>query len=318
MQVKSVLPGLLSLIIFLVGAGAAEAQPSSDRDLGTDIRPRIIPSAPGEEDARPLRDFEIALTAPILFTTNALRESAVEAGLPPSQKRDWHFTPDLLGRWSHQFSWFKASISLDASVDRFFTQTAQDEDSVFGNVKLALTDGRSDVFVPYIAYAATADFRPNFRTRDDTLHDFAAGLSSAIAYTADWKPIRARDAIDPGNVSIAADLSAGRRLADPSLFENTFVVAAMDLLYVATNDVALGLTPKVRVRWYDNFGGRFRRDYQLSADLRAVWTPDWLTQLVRRGEFDFTVTFRRRLSNLSGESFTEWEFGPAAVFAWRF
>ena len=295
-----------------VGPVAANAQTASDRDLGSDIRQR--PTSPGA----PQRDFEVALTAPILFTTNAVRESAVEAGLPASQKSDWHFNPDLLGRWSHQFSSFKASASLDAMVDRFFTQTDQDEDSLFGNVKLALTDGRSDLFVPYVAYAATMDLRPDFRTRDDTLHDFAAGISSAFAYARDWHSIRPRDAIDPGNLSISFDLSAGRRLADPSLFENTFVIAAADLVYVVNGDWAVGLTPKFRVRWYDNFEGESRRDYRLSAGLRAVWTPQWLTRLVRRGEIDFTATFRRNASTVSRESFSEWEFGPAAVFAWRF
>jgi hypothetical protein len=309
---------LVLAVLGAVAAGAdARAQVSvggdSDLDLRRD-RQRAAPLGP-EAASREGKDFELALTAPVLYTTLAVRESTDTV---TNNKGDWHFNPDLQLYWSHQYPAAKLSAYAGVSVDRFFTESDADEDTVFGGVKAAWTDGGSDLFVPYLRYDVTVDFQPDFRSRDDTLHDLAVGASSGIGFRPGTGPIAYRDALDPGDLSVGIDARAGRRLADPSGFENSFVVLTLDALYVVSRDWSVRLTPRFRTRWYDDFFGTFRRDYRLSAILTAAWTPDWLTRLLPRAEIDLTVGFLRNFSNLSEESFHEWDVGPALSFAWRF
>ncbi len=309
---------LVASLAMLV-AGDGLAQLSTDRDAETDIRgdrQRLGPDSPPEPGPPSSPGFEIALTAPILFTDNAVGATGTTAG--SGRRADGHFNPDLLLKWSRQFAALKLSASIDASVDRFFTETDQDEDTFFGGLTASFTDGRSDLFVPYLSYNVTADLRPDFGNTDDVLHSFSAGFVSAIAFRPGGGRITLREATRPGDRSLALDVSAGRRLADPRDFENTFTVATLDLSYVAASDWTFGLTPKLRVRWYDNFEGEFRRDYRLSGILRAAWTPAWLTRIVPAAEIDFTLSFLKNFSNLPRERFSQWEGGPALALAWRF
>jgi hypothetical protein len=46
--------------------------------------------------------------------------------------------------------------------------------------------------------------------------------------------------------------------------------------------------------------------------------PAWLTRLNPEAELDFTVSFLRNRSTLSGANYSQWEGGPALVFGWRF
>ncbi len=311
--------GVSFVALALLAAGNAQAQ-TRDRDQQFDLRrdrEAIIEAAPEAEQRQPgpRRDFEIDLTAPVLYTTNPLLANTdTSRGAGP----DWHFNPDLLLRWSHQYPSLKLSAAFDISVDRFFSQSSADEDSTFASIKLALGDGKSEGFVPYVSYTGIVDFQPDFHTRDDTLHDFALGFSSAIGLGSDGRVIQYRNATDPGATSFSIDLRGGRRLADPRDFENTFLVVALDVYYVLTNEWALGLTPKLRVRWYDNFGGEFRRDYKPSTVLKAAWTPDWLTTRVRGAEIDFTASFNKNYSTRESARFTEWEVGPTVALSWRF
>ncbi len=224
-----------------------------------------------------------------------------------------HFNPDLLLKWSHQFAALKLSASVDVSIDRFFTETDQD-----GGLTASFTDGRSDLFVPYLSYNVTAELRPDFGKTDDVLHSFSAGFVSGMAYRPGGGRIALRDPVRPGDRAIALDVSAGRRLADPRDFENTFAIATLDLSYVVALDWTFGFTPKLRVRWYDNFEGEFRRDYRLSCILRAAWTPAWLTRIVPAAGIDFTLSFLKNFSTLPRERFSPWEGGPAAALTWRF
>ncbi len=69
---------LLAALAMLV-AGNALAQLSIDRDVETDSRrdrKRLGPHTPPEPGPPPGTDFEIALTAPILFTDNAVGTAA--------------------------------------------------------------------------------------------------------------------------------------------------------------------------------------------------------------------------------------------------
>jgi hypothetical protein len=305
----------LSALAGLLLATSAHAQSAVDRDVGTDLRKDRQTLAPtAAEAAAAGQGFRLELTAPVLYTSNAVRESTDTL---VTRKGDWHFNPDLLLRWSHQYSFVKLSAAGDVSVDRYFTQTSADEDTLYGYVKAALTDGRSDLFVPYALYAGTVDFNPTFASWLDTLHDLALGVTSGAGFR-NGRRILLADAVEPGDASIAVDLRAGRRLSHPRDFENTFVTLAVDASYVYDKTWTFTLSPKFRMRWYDSFEGSFRRDYRPSVILQATWTPDWLTRWVRRAEIDFTVTFLRNFSNLAEERFSEWDVGPSLTFAWKF
>ncbi len=102
-----------------------------------------------------------------------------------------HFNPDLLLKWSHQFAALKLSASVDVSIDRFFTETDQD-----GGLTASFTDGRSDLFVPYLSYNVTAELRPDFGKTDDVLHGFSAGFVSGIAYRNAGSLLRRRVGLD--------------------------------------------------------------------------------------------------------------------------
>jgi hypothetical protein len=293
-------------------AASAHGQVAPNRDVGTDIRKDRQTLAPAAPEAG--QGFRLELTAPLLYTSNAVRASTDTL---TGRRGDWHFNPDLLLRWSRQYPALRLTVGADASVDRYFTETSADEDTVYGYVKAALTDGRSGLFVPYAFYSGAVDFTPTFASRFDTLHDFALGLSSGTGLR-HGKRIPLSDATEPGDASITLDLRAGRRLADPKDFENTFVTLAVDATYVYDSEWSFVLSPKFRMRWYDSFFGAFRRDMRPSVILQATWTPDWLTRWVRRAEIDFTVTFLRNLSNLPEERFSEWDVGPSLTFAWTF
>lgn len=311
----ALVPCMIASLLLLAGAADVRAQAPSDRDIEIEQKTdRFTPVAPEKPDVLPRKDYEISLGAPFLYTTNAAR-SREDFNV---RRGDWHFNPDLLVRWSHQYSFLKLSAYVDLSVDRFMTQTRSDEDTVYGYAKAALTDGTSDLFVPYISYNAIIDFRPDFESWDDSLHDLAIGISSGLGVASSGRIIRYKDAFDPGDSAIGVDFKVGRRLSDPRDFENTFVVLAFDFWHVFDDQWTIGLTPKLRVKWYDNFFGDFRRDVRPSAVLKVVWTPDWLVHLIRRAEIDFTASFLRSFSNISDGRVSEWEFGPTVTLAWRF
>ena len=233
-------------------------------------------------------------------------------------KPDWHFNPDLLLRWSHQFGPLKLTASTDASVDRFLARSDVDLDTVFGSLRLALTDGRSSRLVPYASYTATADFEPTFGRPEDVLHDFAVGAYSGFGVNAEGKLIPYVETTKPGDVALGIDLQAGRRLADPKDFANRFVIAKVTFAYIDSKEWEIDLTPKVRLRWYDDFAGEFRRDVKPSAVLKTVWTPLWLTRLNRRAEVDLSVSFEKNYSTLPQARFIDWEVGPTVALGWKF
>jgi hypothetical protein len=304
----------IALCAVMVGA-PAQAQLSQGDGPPSETSQDAAPPQPAQP-AAPYRDFLIELAAPIVYSTNpALASSDLVQGHAVG---DWHFNPDLALRWSHQFSAVRVSTVVDASVDRFFKQTEDDEDTVFGSVKVAWTDGRSDRFVPYLQYVATADLRPDFGEPDDVLHDFVLGVSDAIGIDAEGRLIPRSDATKPGRWRLGLDLKAGRRLADPKDFESTIVQATLDLSYVLDEQWILAVLPRVRVRWYDDFFGEFRRDEKLGAALKARWMPDWLLAWNRGAEIDFRVGFERNYSTLDLARFSDWDIGPTLFLSWRF
>ena len=290
----------------------------SDRgaDLGRFDRPYAPATPPTPQAAAASKDFRIVLTLPAYGTNNAIGSAADASGQasPP----DGHVTPDLLMRWLHQFSFIRVSASVDASVDRFFQFSSLDTDTLYGTVKVAFTDGTSDLFVPYAAYTGELDFGPGFAQWNDTLHSFFLGFTSGVGIGADGRAVAFRDATDPGEWSISFDGAVGRRFAHPSDFANAFAVASVDIVYNASDTVRIGITPSVRVRNYGNYFGEPRHDVRWGWLARVEWTPEWLTKLNPGGELDFTVSFLRNRSTLSSANYSQWEGGPALVLSWRF
>ena len=211
----------------------------------------------------------------------------------------------------------KLSTKLDIGEDRYLHEITVNQDTIFATMKAQFTTGRSDIFVPYVAYTPEIDFLPLFTHWQDTLHDFYGGFTSGVGLH-DGKLGRFRDAVDPGDWSMLLDLSAGERLASPKGLENTFFRATVNIIYEATPSLSLWLTPAFRVRDYPDFFGDHRHDTRLSAVATVVWTPDWLTAYLKGAELDFEVAWYRNYSNLPSERFTVSEVGPAVLLAWHF
>jgi hypothetical protein len=222
-------------------------------------------------------------------------------------------------KWSRQFSQFKLAAAIGASIDRYFREHEADIDTLLANAKVSWTDGRSDALVPYVSYAGTMDFLPTFKTRDATRHDFATGVTLATGWRKDGRSILARDAVDPGDRSLSLDLRGGRRIADPIELQHTFASATLDYSYVVSRQLSASVTPRARVRWYDpDVDEHQRRDIRVGASLKAVWTPDWLTRLVRRGEIDFIFNVQRNYSTDPDNNYTLWDIGPTLALNWKF
>lgn len=261
--------------------------------------------------------FKISLTLPLLLTDNAQQTERDVTGAAV-RHADAHFNPDLELKLSQQFAAVKLTAIVDGSVDRFFTQSDEDEDTLEGSFKASFGDGSSDLFVPFAAYRVTADLRPDFGASDDVLQSFSGGFSSGTGFDAAGRNIPLRDAEDPGDVSIEAEVSGGRRLSDPHDFENDFVTARLDVGYVVNPVLTIDVMPKLRARRFDDFEDSVRRDLRLSIEARVAWTPVWLTDFAPAAEIDFAATFLKNLSNLPTERFSQFEGGPSLMLAWRF
>ena len=177
-----------------------------------------------------------------------------------------------------------------------------------GSVNAAFTEGSSDLFVPYAAYAGTLDFGTGLAQWNDTLNSVFAGFTSGFG--ADGRRIAFRDATNPGDWSVSVDAAAGYRFANPSAFANYFAVAPVDVLYNVSSDLRLGITPTIRGRDYADYFGAPRHDLRVGFLARAEWTPAWLSRLNPEAELDFTVSFLRNHSTLSSASYRQWGAVP--------
>lgn len=275
--------------------------------------PEATPSA--GEGAAPEHGFSLVVTAPARFTTSAVREST---GIAVSDKPDTYVDPDAFLGWKHQSSAFLVSAAVGVRLDRYRRTAEADLSTVLGRFKLALTDGGSDLFVPYVTYRPTLDYGRDFRTRIDALHDLGGGFTSAFGLDADLKPIPYRDTTEPGQTVIALDLRGGRRLAAPRELEGSFLIATLDMSHNLTEDLTVSLTPSLIVRWYDDYFGGGRRDVLPGAWLRAGWSPGWLQRLLPRSELSLGVAYYRNVSTIRGMGYKQWEVGPTLEFAYRF
>ena len=68
---------------------------------------------------------------------------------PLSDKPDFHAAPEVMLKWSRQFSQFKLAAGIRASIDRYANEREGDVDTLLVDAKVSWTDGRSDALVPY-------------------------------------------------------------------------------------------------------------------------------------------------------------------------
>lgn len=265
--------------------------------------------------ARASGDVTTILTVPFLWTNNAV---GVANEMGATGKADFHLNPDLMLRWRHQFDFVRITASADIAFDRYIYDGALSGDTLTGSVKMALTDGSSDLFVPYVGYAAMADYEPGFSRRDDIFNTFSLGFTSGIGFDAKNKVIPFSQSFGVGDWSAAIDVSAGRRLAAPKDFENVFAIVLIDVVYNLTDDLHLGLAPRARWRNYPDYFGTNRRDLFLALQARAELTPKWLTERLPGAEIDITIEYQRNLSNLPTVRYNRWELGPALIFTRHF
>ncbi len=307
--------GYLAVMVCALVCTATNAHGQS-RDHDIDLDSRRAQQNVSLDTDRPGQNygFEVVFAAPILYTNFAVQTVSEEL---ISRKGDAHFNPDLLLKYTRQFEWLKLIVGADALMDRYFTQTAASEDAFVGTVKAAFTDGRSDLFVPYVSYTGSIDYLPTFSRRDDTLHDWAAGFYSAVGLNS-GSFVPYREAYSTGDIYVRFDARAGRRVSDPRDYQNTFAVASLQVGYFVNRELEVSITPALRGRWYDDYFGDVRRDFNASALLLVAWTPDWLRHLVHGAEIDFSVNLERNISNLPEKTYSRWEAGPTLLFRTRF
>ncbi|HVZ50820.1 MAG TPA: hypothetical protein VG986_02565 [Pseudolabrys sp.] len=311
---------MVCVIVFVLSlalcATRAQAQdrPAPDGATAYGLSAPVAPSV--ASSLTPGQDFRLILTLPFLATSNAAGPQSERTGASGSP--DVHANPDLLLRWTHQFDFVRLSVAGDIEFDRYAINADQSSNSLTGGVKAAFTDGRSDLFVPYLSYWTVADYEPGFTVRDDLMQNFVVGFTSAVGFSANGGIIPFRNSSGAGDWSLAFDLSAGRRLADPVDFNATFATFTTDLVYNFTPDVHFGLLSKLRFRDYDSYYGQSRRDTFAALQARIELTPDWLTTRLPGAELDLAVEYQRNMSNLAFARYTRWEVGPTLTLTRRF
>ena len=244
--------------------------------------------------------WQIGLSLPVLATNNAA-ETAPDGG---SAGPDAHVIPEITVKGTHQFPRLRLSAGVGAAHDAFLRHPDENVDSLSGFLTLALTDGRAERFVPYVAFGEKTEFTSGFGHWSDSYHSLSAGFTSRFAL--------------PGKASVVLDLAAGRRFAQPADLRLTFLTASARVSARATPSLGLSLTPRLRVRDYDNYYGVHRRDVRIGLVARAAWEPDWLTRLHRGTEIGFLVRVDRTFSSLRSANVTVVEGGPSLEVVWRF
>jgi hypothetical protein len=300
-------------------SSAERLDTSSDRSETS--RDTSKSSSDKDKDKKPSapKDLEFAITIPADYTSRAFR--ATTEDVVARDKPDVHVHPDVALKYSHQFDWFKLSSTAGAGIDRYFEVKDADEDTLFWSGKVQFTDGKQDLFIPYIGYSGIAGFEPGFRRNTDILNDLYTGFKSGIGFKKDGTTIQSSDATDPGQSSVVVDLRVTRRVAQPSRQDNVQLSAEVEYSYVFSKEWSVSVAPKVRLRWYDDpvdDFGTHRRDIRSSLLAKAVWTPEWLTKVLPKAEIDFQFYFLRNYSNIKEDEFVVWELGPQVVLAWKF
>ena len=267
------------------------------------------------------KDFTIGVDLPARYSssvTSASIDSIIE------DRPDRHVTPEVYLKWSHQYDWLKASFEVGASMDRYLKSSDANLDSVHSSFKIAKTDGKNEYFVPYASFSTDMFFLPTFKQPDITYHDAAVGFYSGVA----WRDkeripyvdslIPYSDASKPGDVSIIFDGRLGRRMSETTSYQNTFILGRVTAAYVISDTWRMEATASFRTRWYEDYHGEKRRDLRPSTSIGLVWSPEWLTKIVKRSELAVNFEYYRNYSNIPEKSYSLWEVGPTLSLRTKF
>lgn len=268
-------------------------------------------------DRRQSEDSELELvpTLPVLFSSSVVDE--IDESVI-SDSGDWHVDPDLAFEWSREFPLVKLSGVIGATLERYARASRVDADTLIASVKAEFTDGRSDLFVPYVSHESSLEFLPTFSRHEETLHDIAIGFSSAVAWGSNRTGIPRIDRIGPGESSLEFDVQAGRRFASPKEEDRVFIEASIEFTRTISQTWAVGIKPGITARWYDDYFGAFRRDYRPSVELNAEWKPAWLAMHLPGAEIEFIIEIERNFSTVPEQRYSIWEAGPIITIAHEF
>ncbi len=253
------------------------------------------------------KDFSLTLNLPLLYTSSVLGANSDGITI---DKPDWHVFLDAQLKWSHQFDWYRLTAYGALSADRYNEVRSADVNVAEGGLLAEMTTGKSDLFIPYLSYIGRTYLDRNFRSLDDTRHDFAIGAFSGVG----WRDLRAisySDAVAAGDQSLGVDLQFGRREANIRDFQHTFASFGLDYTHTFTPDFWVVLGPKVRVRWYEDYFDEFRRDVRLSVIAKAVWQPEWLTNVLPKSRLTFSVEHFKNTSTDEFNNYSLWELGAS-------
>jgi hypothetical protein len=293
-------------------------QSSEQKNSATPSDPKLKTTSGEKKDEHkpdPNRYFQVEFTVPIAYTNRAVRPESDVGG---SAKGDFYAFPDLLLKWSLQTEWVKLTASLDLGTDRYSHEFDANGNGAIWSAKAQWTDGKSDYFVPYAAYVATTLFDPDFRYVNLAVNDVIVGFSSSVGIDPKGRLVAFSDASGPGALSFTFDTRAGQRFSESTHSQFRFVQASLEAALTLTKELTIAVTPKVRVRWYDDYYGEFRRDIRAGGLVKLTWTPHWLTKVLPRSEFALALNMYRNFSNLQEENYLLWDVGPSLAMKWKF
>ena len=276
---------------------------------------RPAPGPTPEPPAPQSKDFRFLLELPIEWTSGV---SVAGADGTPLQTGAWHGTPDITLKWSHQFANLKISASLGLTSDRYYQEADYDANTVEGTIKLLLTDGNPAVLVPYFKYTGRIDIAGQFDGIDDTTQDMSLGAISGFGLAPDGKLLSFSDASDAGDGSLGIDLRAGHRFSDSGDLRMFFAQIELPLEYVVDDDLTMDLTPSFQMRFYDQYYLGYRRDWKAGAELKVLWSPDWLRSVLPGGELNTRINYLSSVSNIVGKSYSLWDIGPSIALESKF
>ena len=267
------------------------------------------------------KDFTLNLDIPLHYASG-VASASVESVV--DRRPDVYISPELSLKWSHQYPWLYAAAELGVGTDRYQKTKDANLDRMYSTFKLAKTDGKNETFVPYANLTNETYFEPNFRRPDITYQDVAVGFYSGIG----WRDrelipysdslINYSDAGDPGDMSIKFDFRVGRRISDYNDYQNTFIASKLSLSYYVNDVWRIETAAKFRARWYESYYDEKRVDYRPGAAVSLVWSPAWLTAMVKRAEISFDFETYRNFSNISDKNITVWEAGPTLSLRTKF
>jgi hypothetical protein len=165
---------------------------------------------------------------------------------------------------------------------------------------------------------ATTLFDRNFRYVDLAVNDVIVGFSSSLGIDPTGKLVAFSDASAPGALSFTFDTRVGQRFSESTHSQLRFAQASLEGALVLTKRLTISVTPKVRVRWYDDYYDAFRRDIRAGGLVKLTWGPEWLTKVLPRSEFTLALNVYRNFSNLLEQNYLLWDVGPTLAMKWKF